>query len=224
MTRTVTDHPVRLAKVRAVTAQVGARLRSDARDNRGRILAVARAAFAAEGIDVPIREIARRAEVGAATVYRHFPTKDALLSAAFAEQMARCSATVEEGLAQPDAWRGFRLVVERLVETHALDRGFARAFIAQPAGEAGLAADRARTLGMLAELVDRARRSGQLRSDFVLEDLVLTLMANQGIQAGSPAARLAAARRFAALMIQSFQTSPARAPLPPPVRLPLPAP
>ena len=88
MRRTVTEHPVRLVKVRAVTAQVVAKLRSDARDNRERILAVARAAFAAEGLDVPIREIARRAELGIATVYRHFPTKEALLTEAFAEQMA----------------------------------------------------------------------------------------------------------------------------------------
>src|ERR1700710_566812 len=128
MRRTVTEHPVRLAKVRAVTAQVVTKLRSDARDNRGRILAVARLAFAAEGLDVPIREIARRAEVGPATVYRHFHTKEALLAEAFAEQMASCSAVVAEGLAVVDPWTGFCLVIEKLMEMHALDRGFARAF------------------------------------------------------------------------------------------------
>src|SRR5690242_2170061 len=114
MRRTVTEHPVRLAKVRAVTAQVMRTLRSDARDNRERILAIARLAFATEGLDVPIREIARRAQVGVATVYRRFPTKEALLAEAFAEQMAVCSAVVEEGLAAADPWRGFCLVVERL--------------------------------------------------------------------------------------------------------------
>jgi AcrR family transcriptional regulator len=222
MSRTVTDHPVRLAKVRAVTAEVRQALRSDARDNRQRILAVARLAFATDGLDVPIREIARRAQVGAATVYRHFPTKDALLAEVFAGQMALCSAVVDEGLAQPDAWLGFRLVVEKLMETHALDRGFARAFVSRLPEEAGFAADRTRTLRRVAELVDRARATGELRPDFVLEDLVLALMANEGIRAESPAQRVAAAHRLAALMIQSFQTSPDRAPLPPAVRLPLP--
>ncbi|MEW2143618.1 helix-turn-helix domain-containing protein [Micromonospora vinacea] len=207
--------------MRPVTVEVRQAQRSDARDNRERILAVARLAFATNGLDVPIREIARRAQVGAATVYRHFPTKDALLAEAFAEQMTVCSAIVEEGLAQPDAWLGFRLVVEKLMETHAHDRGFARAFISQLPQEAGFAADRTRTLRMLAELVDRARATGELRDDFVLEDLILALMANEGIRAESTARRLAAARRFAAFMIQSFQTSPSRGPLPPAVRLPL---
>jgi AcrR family transcriptional regulator len=52
-------------------------LRSHARDNRDRILGAARSVFVADGLDVPIREIARHAEVGPAIVYRHFPTKDA---------------------------------------------------------------------------------------------------------------------------------------------------
>ncbi|MCW2932385.1 MAG: regulatory protein TetR [Actinomycetia bacterium] len=196
-------------------------LRSDARDNRERILAVARAAFATEGIDVPIREIARRAEVGAATVYRHFQTKEALLAEAFAEQMASCSAVMAEGLAAADPWSGFCLVIERLMEVHALDRGFARVFTSQLPQAAGLAADRDRTLRLLRELMRRAKEAGSLRRDFVLEDISLALMANEGIRAESPQMRVAASRRFAALMIQSFQANPVPAPLPPAVRLPL---
>jgi AcrR family transcriptional regulator len=204
-----------------VTAQVVAKLRSDARDNRGRILAVARAAFAAEGLDVPIREIARRAEVGVATVYRHFQTKEALLAEAFAEQMASCSAVVEEGLTAGDPWSGFCLVIEKLMEVHALDRGFARAFTSQLPQAVGFAADRDRTLRLLFELVRRAKEAGRLRRDFVLEDISLALMANEGIRAESPEMRVAASRRFAALMIQSFQANPVPTPLPPAVRLPL---
>ncbi|MFJ9033793.1 TetR/AcrR family transcriptional regulator [Streptomyces sp. NPDC102274] len=207
--------------MRAVTTQVVEKLRSDARDNRGRILVVARAAFAAEGLDVPIREIARRAEVGVATVYRHFQTKEALLTEAFAEQMASCSAIVEEGLAADDPWSGFRLVIEKLMKVHALDRGFARAFTSQLPHAVDFAADRDRTLRLLLELVRRAKESGPLRGDFVLEDISLALMANEGIRAESPEMRVAASRRFAALMIQSFQANPVATPLPPAVRLPL---
>ncbi|MFI6988570.1 TetR/AcrR family transcriptional regulator [Nonomuraea wenchangensis] len=114
-----------------MTTQVSQKPRSDARDNRARILAVARAAFAAEGPGVPVREIARRAQVGAATVYRHFPTKDALLAEVVAEPMALCSAVVEEGLAESDPWRGFCLVTERLMEARALGRGLSGALAAR---------------------------------------------------------------------------------------------
>jgi AcrR family transcriptional regulator len=204
-----------------VTTQVVATLRSDARDNRLRILVVARAAFAADGLDVPIREIARRAEVGVATVYRHFPTKEALLAEAFAEQLTLCSTIVEEGLAAADPWEGFCLVLEKLMEVHALDRGFARAFTSQLPDAAGFAADRDRTLRLLLHLVRRAKEAGALRSDFVLEDMSLALMANDGIRTESPETRAAASRRFAALMIQSFQAQPVPMPLPRAVRLPL---
>jgi AcrR family transcriptional regulator len=204
-----------------MTAQVVAKLRSDARDNRERILAVARAAFAAEGLDVPIREIARRAEVGVATVYRHFQTKEALLTEAFAEQLASCSAIVQEGLAARDPWSGFCLVIERLMEVHALDRGFARAFTSQLPQAVDFAADCDRTLRLLLELVRRTKEAGPLRRDFVVEDISLALMANEGIRAESPEMRVAASRRFAALMLQSFQANPVLTPLPPAVRLPL---
>ncbi|MFB9253910.1 TetR/AcrR family transcriptional regulator [Sphaerisporangium melleum] len=199
-----------------MTAEVREKLRSDARDNRARILAVARAAFAAEGLDVPIREIARRAQVGAATVYRHFPTKEALLGEVFAEPMAMCSTVVEEGLAQADPWHGFCLVLEKLMEAHALDRGLSRAFTARLPY---FTADRERTIGLLLRLIARAKEAGVLRADFVLEDFIMALMANEGIRAESPEQRAAASRRFAALMIQSFRAGPARAPLPPAVRL-----
>ena len=206
--------------MREMATEVRAGVRSDARANRARILAVARGVFAAEGLEVPIREIARRAEVGVATVYRHFPTKEALLAEAFAEQMASCVEIVEECLADEDPWRGFRLVVERLMAVHALDRGLARAFTSH-LGAVELAAERDRALHLLLDLVRRAKDAGGLREDFVVEDLVLVLMANEGIRAGTPATRVAASRRFAALVTQSFRAGPTLAPLPSPVTLPL---
>lgn len=135
--------------------------------------------------------------------------------------MALCSAVVEQGLAAPDPWLGFCLVVEELMRVHALDRGFSRAFTSQLPEAAGFTADRDRTLRMLLDLIGRAKAAGGLRADFVLEDMVLVLMANEGIRAESPAVRVAASRRFAALMIQSFRADPVPAPLPPAVRLPL---
>lgn len=209
-----------MAKVRAVTTQVRARVRSDARDNRERIVAAARAAFAAGGLDMPIREIARRAEVGPATVYRHFVSKEALLAEVFAAQMASCAEIVRRGLAAGDPWRGLSLVVEELMAVHTLDKGFARAFSSRMPEPAEFTVERDRTLAALRQLVRQAKETGALREDFVLEDINLALLANEGIRADTPEMRLAASRRFAALMLQSFQARPVAAPLPPAVRLP----
>ncbi|GAA1841077.1 TetR/AcrR family transcriptional regulator [Pseudonocardia ailaonensis] len=196
--------------------------RSDARDNRLRILAVARAAFATDGLDVPIREIARRTGVGPATVYRHFPTKEALFAEAFAESMTLCSQIVEDGLADPDPWRGFSAVVERLLEMHSVDRGFSRAFTSRfPEAAAYFTSDRDRTLRSMVRLIRKAQDAGDLRPDFVLEDVILAMMANEGIRADSVPARTAATRRLAAFLLQSFRAEPSAAPLPPAARLPI---
>lgn len=81
--------------MRVVTVDLPHKLRSDALDNRERILDAARAAFAAEGMNVPMREIARRAGVGPATLYRHFPAKQMLATKAFTDQLCACRAIVD---------------------------------------------------------------------------------------------------------------------------------
>ena len=196
-------------------------MRSDARDNRDRILEVAGEVFATEGLDVPMREIARRAGVGPATLYRRFPTKESLVTEAFADQMCVCGTIVDEGAADPDPWRGFCRVIERLFELHARDRGFTAAFMSAYPKAVDFTAGREYALTTLAALARRAKDAGHLRRDFVLDDLILVLMANGGIHAKSTAARIAASRRFAALAIQAFRASPDTSPLPPVAQLPV---
>ncbi|WP_053737873.1 TetR/AcrR family transcriptional regulator [Nocardia sp. NRRL S-836] len=193
--------------------------RSDARDNRERILEAARAVFATAGLDVPMREIARRAEVGPATVYRHFPTKEVLVTEAFTDQMRACKSVVDEGLADPDAWHGFCVAIEKLCDLYARDHGLTAAFMSTFPHAMDFAALRTSALTAAAELTRRAKVSGRLRPDVVLDDLILMIMANSGIHATTPAARVAASRRFAALMIQAFEASPTSSPLPPMPRL-----
>ena len=194
-------------------------LRSDARDNRELILDAARTAFAAEGLDVPMREIARRAGVGPATLYRRFPTKEMLVTEAFTGQMRACHTIVDEGVADPDPWHGFCLVIEKICELHVRDRGFTAAFMSAFPNALDFAADREHALSSITGLARCARDAGHLRSDFVLDDLILMLMASSGIRATSPAAAVAASRRFAAFAIQAFQASPEASPLPPVPRL-----
>ncbi|MEW2167188.1 TetR family transcriptional regulator [Streptomyces sp. NPDC007084] len=188
--------------------------RSDALDNRERILDAARALFSADGLDVPMREIARRAGVGPATLYRHFPTKQTLVADAFAEQLRACRAIVDEGCADPDPWRGLCLVIEKICELHARDRGFTEAFLAAFPGVADVAAGREYTVRAVAGLARRAKETGRLRADFVLDDLILVLMANKGIHGASPATQVKASRRFAGLVIQAFEACPHHTPLP----------
>ena len=181
--------------------------RSDAWDNRGRILDAACVVFVAGGPDVPMREIARRAQVGPATVYRHFPTKQMLLAAVFAEQSRAWRAALDDGLADPDPWRGLRLAVSRLCELQACDLGFSTAFKSAFPRAVDFAGLRASSLMSAAALLGRAKDTEHVRADVSLDDLLLMLMASNGIRASNPTARIAASRRYAKLAIQAICTA-----------------
>ena len=190
-------------------------LRSDARDNRDRVLESARAAFSENGIvGVTMREIARRAEVGPATLYRRFPTKQLLVEAAFEHEMHACRAVVEDGCAHPDPWLGFCSVVEGLLVLNARNHGFTEAFMAVDPQTDVFAAHRASLLRSLTGLAGRARRAGSLRRDFVIDDLLLVLLAGRGLSSTSPALRETAARRLAGLAVDAFRASPGHRRLP----------
>lgn len=182
-------------------------LRSDAQDNREKILEAARSLFSDRGLDVPMREVARHAEVGPATLYRRFPTKQALIDEAFADELASCRRIVEDGCADPDPWRGFRSVIDRLLMLNARNQGFVDAFMSANPEAVMFAHHRAALLNLLAGLATRAQRSGRLRHDFAVDDLVLVLLAGRGLSSAStlPGTREAAARRFAALAIDAFR-------------------
>ncbi|NUS87682.1 MAG: TetR/AcrR family transcriptional regulator [Streptomyces sp.] len=199
-------------------------MRSDARDNRARILDAARAVFGEEGLSAPMREIARHADVGPATLYRHFPTKQALIAQTFAEQRRACHAAVRDALADPDPWHGFRSLIEQICELHAHSRGFADAFMTAFPQAMDFAADRERILRAVGELARSAQESGRLRPGFVIDDLILMLMAHRGLQDTPSSTRVTASRRFAAYVIEGFRAAPetgSPTPLPPAPRLQL---
>ncbi|WP_438494300.1 TetR/AcrR family transcriptional regulator [Streptomyces asiaticus] len=193
-------------------------LRADARRNRDRILEAAREAFTIHGIDVPITTIARRAGVGAATLYRHFPTRASLVTEAFAAQMASCVAALDDALADPDPWRGLCSVIEKVCAMQATDRGFTAAFLSQFPDAVDHERDRTRAERGLAQLVQRAKDTGQLRADFHPADVTLLLLANSGVVGESQQVSLAASRRLAAYLLQSFRSGHTE-PLPPPAPL-----
>jgi len=196
------------------------RLRTDAATNRARILEVARETFAAEGLDVPMAEIARRAGLGVATLYRRFRTKEDLVAEAFAEQMGECAHLLDDALADPDPWRAFCRVIREVCTMQARDRGFSAAFVTAFPHAAEFRALREQAERGFADVVRRAQDAGALRRDFDPADLSLILLANGGVRAGTPTETAHASRRLVAYLLQAFRAEGA-APLPPPVALPL---
>ncbi|MCP2267471.1 TetR/AcrR family transcriptional regulator [Promicromonospora thailandica] len=198
-----------------MTETLPQKLRSDAQDNRDRIVEAARELFAERGLEVTMRQVARRAGVGPATLYRRFPARQVLLEAVFADEARACRAIVEDGCADPDPWRGFCSVIEGVTVLNVGNQGFVDAFLA--GGVAGgdyFVRHRAALITQMAGLVRRAQAAGKLRADFVIDDLLLVLLAGRGL-AATPAARgIAAARRFAALAVEAFRASGDNGPLP----------
>ncbi|GAB2477191.1 TetR/AcrR family transcriptional regulator [Streptosporangium sandarakinum] len=199
----------------------GPELRADARRNRGRILVAAREVFAEHGIDAPMATVARRAGVGVATLYRRFPTRDALVRAAFAQQVETCGRALTEALADPDPWRGFQRLVETVCELQREEQGFPAAFVAAfPDSAAEHAQARERAERDLMTLVRRAQAAGALRADFHPSDLAVALLAHCGLVTALPHDG-AASRRLVAYLLQSFRAEAAHGALPPPSALSL---
>jgi AcrR family transcriptional regulator len=190
-------------------------LRADAERNRQRLLASAREVFAERGLDVPIEDIARHAGVGVATLYRRFPTRADLIAGAFEAKMAAYADAVGQALANPDRWAGFCGYIERVCAMQAEDRGFANVLTMTFPAAKQFEAQRDLAYQGFLDLVSGAQAAGQLRDDFVAEDLAMLLMANAGVIAGTTAAAPGTWRRFAAYMIQAFGARHTE-PLPPP--------
>jgi AcrR family transcriptional regulator len=159
-------------------------LRRDARENRNRILAAARAAFAAEGVDVPVEAIADRAGVGMGTLYRRFPTKHDLVQAVIEESLDAFVVAAEEGLAEDDPWTGFTGFVERVLELHVETRALREVLAGTEHGHARDAVRR-RVRPLVRRLIERAHADGSLRPDFAPEDMPLVFMtAGRVLEAG----------------------------------------
>ena len=144
--------------------------RADARRNRERVIAAAAAVFAEKGLDAGVPEIAARACVGKATVYRSFPSKEHLVAAVARERLAWITELVTHALAAEDAGRAFTDVVLKIAEQQAGDwavAGSLAADIHQPE----LDSARAATHAAFEALVDRGRAAGALRPDATAEEL-----------------------------------------------------
>jgi len=175
-------------------------LRSDARRNRERLLEVARIAFAAEGLGVPLDEIARRAGVGPGTLYRHFPTKESLLQAVLQDRIQRLAddaRALREASDPGDALLGF---IDRLVAEAAPKKDLVDALASSGAGIGARLADTgARLRGELGYLLARAQECGAVRGDIGIADL-MALIAGMLFALQTRSAELADPRRTVAVL------------------------
>ncbi|MET7322807.1 TetR/AcrR family transcriptional regulator [Streptomyces sp. NPDC005549] len=197
------------------TVSAGQSKRSDAERNRGRLIAAARTVFGHDGLHASMASVARETGVGIATLFRHFPRKEDLLAAVFADRMKAYAQATDAALADPDPWHGFTGYIETVCAMQAADRGFADILTMSFPGVPELEKYHTRAYEGFLELIDRAKDSGQLREDFTSRDLVLLLMANAGVLSATGDTAPDAWRRPVAWMIQSFQ-APARGTLPDP--------
>lgn len=165
-------------------------LRADAARNRERVLEVAYETFAAEGLAVPIDEIARRAGVGAGTVYRHFPTKEALYRAVVEK---RIRSVVDQGLAlSADGEAGealFTFLRSMVLQWGAADRGLSEALAGVGIDVGSVIPDaEVEFLQMLGGLLHTAQEAGVVRRDVDVADIKAMLVGLQAMQGYNDAA------------------------------------
>ncbi|MFG2194462.1 TetR/AcrR family transcriptional regulator [Streptomyces sp. NPDC048639] len=152
------------------------RLRADALRNRERIISAAREMFVEQGADVPMDEVARRAGIGNATLYRHFPDRHELIHRVSLHVMERIIDRAEAALTEEsDAFEALR----RFVHAAADERIGALCPLISQAGDAKDHPDTVeageRLDGAINTLMERARSSGQLRQDVAVGDVVVAV-------------------------------------------------
>jgi AcrR family transcriptional regulator len=147
--------------------------RRDALRNRARLVAAAGAVFDEDGIDASVDRITERAGLGTGTLYRHFPTREALVDALFEEHAGELVEAARRALMHDDAARGLRELFEGVVSLQRRHR-ILRELVARQPPRPGLVGDVREELARLNEqLVVRARAQGVVREDFTVTDLTL---------------------------------------------------
>lgn len=182
--------------------------RKDAERNRQRILAAARELFTERGLGVTLHDIARHADVGVGTVYRHFPDRSKLIEALFEQRLHKVRELLETTRNESDPWQALVDYHERLLDMLAADRGLRELLLAAPDAPERLSAIQLEFRPLVAELVNRAHGSGQLRTDCRPEDLsILHLMLSAVIEASAEVAP-ELWRRYLAILLQGLKAEP----------------
>jgi AcrR family transcriptional regulator len=190
-------------------------LRADAERNRGRVLEAAAAAFAQEGLEVGMAEIARRAGVGNATVFRRFPTKDALVEAIIDAKIAELVAAAEHAARVEDPWQALVEFLETMAELQGRDRGFFQATEQFLLDHPDLLRRHRPIIEAMDPLIERAQAAGVVRDDVTTLDVVGLVKGSVACLPPSPDLRNDGWRRYLALLLDALRPE-AATPLPVP--------
>ncbi|WP_149829545.1 TetR/AcrR family transcriptional regulator [Streptomyces tailanensis] len=193
--------------------------RRDAQRNRELLVAAAHQVFTEQGLDAPLDVIARRAGVGNATLYRHFPTRAALIDAVFHDQLTDTMAVGERLRSAPDAWSGLTDYLRAVFGTLAADRGTNDLMTTHVQSVGALDAVHAHNRRTLELLLARGRDEGTVRPDVTTEDVLFALAAlGRAVPALTAATTPDAWHRPLALLLDGLRaaTPPEPSPLPGP--------
>jgi AcrR family transcriptional regulator len=153
------------------------RLRADAERNRARLLDVARAAFASGQVPVTLEQIARDADVGIGTLYRHFPTREALVEALYRQELADLCASAGDLLAALPPERALRTWMDRFAGYVRAKREMADALRAVfAAGAVTVSEARDQLAAAVQTILDAGIAAGTLRDDVRADDIVATIV------------------------------------------------
>ncbi|MFE0187029.1 TetR/AcrR family transcriptional regulator [Streptomyces sp. NPDC059008] len=192
--------------------------RADARRNRALVLQAARFAFEEKGLGVPLGEIARRAGVGAGTVYRHFPSKEALFRATIVERIELFTDTARDLIDVEDPGGVFFRFLSSVVRLASRNKALCDALAAAGAGRFEPSPGVGRDFDEALEaLLARAQQAGAVRKDVGITDLRALLVGCLAMEQAASAAdpESAAQGRMTVLMCDALRAGPAVTKLPP---------
>lgn len=180
-------------------------LRADAARNRAKVLTAARKTFAAEGLGADMADVAARAKVGVGTVYRHFPTKEALLAALAQEHFGELVEIAEGARGEAgSAWDALELMLWRTAEHTAEVHGMCEVLSAKPHQADSMPA--AARLGALsAQMVEAARVEGTIRPDAGADDIPMMMCGFGGVASGQRGGAPMDWRRYMQIMIDGLR-------------------
>jgi AcrR family transcriptional regulator len=189
--------------VSAVEPAVEVAKRSDAVRNRRRVLAAAEAVFAERGVDAGVPEIAERAGVGKATVYRSFPTKEHLVAAVAVARLEDFEQRVRAQLDAPDAWQALHDLLADSAVRQCADRAITAALGSAVAQEP-LASARASMWAAVSVLLERAKAEGRIASEVTAADLRVLWAGVARVLAADGNGDPAAWQRYAGLVLRAL--------------------
>jgi AcrR family transcriptional regulator len=191
-------------------------LRRDAELNRRRIIEASREVFAARGLAATLDDVAHRAGVGIGTVYRRFPTKEALVEVALEDRLEEAAGLAEAALLAPTAWEGLTRFICRITDMHAADRGLRDVALGTQhrtrVGE--------RMVPPVQRLIERAQAEGTLRPDFNVHDVPLLLLMVSDVAYHSEQCHPDAYARYRQLLLDGLRAGPSTGDLGEPLTLP----